>query len=266
MDKNLIIGFATGKYANIESMMNFCISLRKYYDGKAVLITDSGEEEFVSFLKSYDIIVLKTNKLISIEDLMLDRWSIPIKVIKMFKDAENVILSDTRDLIYQANPFDYVVGDDLELTTEVKTIEQCPQWNTRWVKNMYGEEAYQLVKDQNIICGGYMIGKRDSLIKLCEIVLEESKKYPKTLPGQPPVFVDQATMNVFYKQGKLPSTTLHHTGGPFVATIGGSMGTTELDEEGYLINKDGVRPAVVHQYDRHQHVVEAFNNRLRKGN
>lgn len=264
MNENLIIGFAIGKYSNIESMKNFCISLRQYYDGKTVLITDTNNEEFVSFLKSFNITVLKTSNPITIEALMIQRWKLPIKVIESFPEAKNVILSDTRDLIYQGNPFDHLVGDELELTTEVKTIEQCQEWNSRWIRNMYGEEIYQQVKGQKIICGGYMTGKREGVIKLCQLMVEEADKYPRTIPGQPPIFVDQSSMNVFYKLGKFPSTTLHHTGGPFVATIGGSMGTTRLDDEGFLINEDGSRPAVVHQYDRHQHVVDAFNKRLRK--
>lgn len=263
MDKNLIIGFATGMYANIESMKNFCISIRKYYDGKLVLITDTNDEEFVKYLKSYNVIVLKTNKLISVEDLMIERWSIPIKVIEGFPEVENVILSDTRDLVYQANPFDYLVGDEIELTTENKTIEECQHWNARWIRTMYDEEVYELVKDQKIICGGYMCGKRDGIIKLCKIIVDESKRYPKTIVGQPPIFIDQSAMNVFYRQKKLPSTTLHPTGGPFVATIGSNMGPTKLDNEGYLVTDEGVRPAVVHQYDRHPHLVEAFNKRLR---
>ena len=265
MSKNLIIGFAVNLYNNIESMKNFCISLRKYYDGDTVLITDTDNEEFINYLKSFSINVFKTNKRITIEDLMVQRWAIPIKVIEAFPEAENVILSDTRDLVYQGNPFDFLVGNELELTTEVKTIKECPHWNTRWVLTMYGEEVFESVKDQKIICGGYMCGKRSGVIKLCEMMVEESKNYPKTIPGQPPIFVDQSAMNVFYKQGKFPSTTLHNTGEPFVATIGGSMGTTKLDQEGFLVNEDGTRPAVVHQYDRHPHVVKAFNKRLQKG-
>lgn len=264
MTNNLIIGFAVNLYSNIESMTNFCISLRNYYDGDAVLITDTDNEEFVNYLKSFNIKVLKTSKRITVEDLMIQRWAIPIKVIESFPEAQNVILSDTRDLIYQGNPFDHFTGKDLELTTEVKTIEQCQDWNSRWVRNMYGEEIYQQVKTQQIICGGYMAGKRAGVVRLCELMVEESKNYPKTIPGQPPVFVDQAAMNVFHMQGKLPPTTLHPTGGPFVATIGGSMGTTKLNEEGFLVNEDGSMPAVVHQYDRHSHVVDAFNKRLRK--
>lgn len=263
MSKNLLIGFGVNLYSNIESMRNFCISLRQYYDGDVALVTDTNDEEFVSYLKSFNIKVFKTGKRITIEDLMIQRWAIPIKVIEAFPEAENVILSDTRDLVYQGNPFDQLVGDELELTTEVKTIKECPHWNTRWVKTMYGHDAFELVKDQKIICGGYMCGKRSGVITLCQMMVNESKNFPKTVPGQPPVFVDQGAMNVFYKQGRFPSTTLHHTGGPFVATIGGSMGTTKLDEEGYLVTEDGIRPAVVHQYDRHPHVVEAFNKRLR---
>lgn len=263
MSKNLLIGFAVNKYSNIESMKNFCITLRKYYQEDAVLITDSDDVNFIDFLKSFNIIVLKTSGKITIEDLMVQRWALPIKVMESFPEAENVILSDTRDLVYQDNPFNFLVGDELELTTETKTIGECPDWNSRWILQMYNDEVLNLVKDQKIICGGYMCGKKKGLTILCELMIEESKKYPKTQPGHPPLFVDQAAMNVYYKLGKLPSTTLHPTGGPFVATIGSSLGTTRLDDEGFLITQDNLRPAVVHQYDRHPNLVEAFNKRLR---
>jgi len=165
-------------------------------------------------------------------------------------------------LIYQNNPFYFLVGDELELTTETKTIGECPDWNSRWILQMYNQDILNSVKEQKIICGGYMCGSREGISKLCELIIEESKRYPKTQPGYPPIFVDQAAMNVFYKQGKLPSTTLHPTGGSFVATIGSSLGTTKLDEEGFLVTQEGIRPAVVHQYDRHPQLTEAFNKRL----
>lgn len=263
MSKNLIIGFAVNLYSNIESMTNFCISLRKYYDGDAVLLTDTDDEQFANYLKSFNVKVFKTSKKITVEDLMIQRWAIPLKVIEAFPEAENIILSDTRDLIYQGNPFDYLVGDALELTTEVNKVGECKNWNSRWISTMYGNEVLETVKDQQIICGGYMCGKRNGIIKLCELMVEESKNYPKTIPGQPPIFVDQGAMNVFYKQGKLPSTTLHATGDAFVATIGSSLGPTKLDEEGFIVTNNGTRPAVIHQYDRHPHVVKAFNERLR---
>jgi len=263
MSKNLIIGFAVNLCANKESMTNFCISLRKYYEENVVLLTDTNDQDFIDYLKSFKVKVFKTSQHITIEDMMIQRWALPMKVIEAFPEAENIILSDTRDVVYQDNPFKYLVGNELELTTEVKYIRECPDWNSRWIRDMYGEEVLRSVLDQKIICGGYMCGKKEGVIKLCQLMVEESKNYPKTIPGQPPVFVDQAAMNVFYKQNKFPSTTIHYTGGEFIATIGATLGPMKLNDEGYVVNEAGYKTAVIHQYDRHPNIVKAFNDRLR---
>lgn len=255
---NLIIGMAVNKVANIESVEIFCKSLRLHYDGDVCLITDNNDQTFVDYLKSFNINVIYVKDKVTIEALMYKRWLLPHTVItKQYPDTTNIILSDVRDIIYQADPFPHLSGKELDLSAETKRIQECPRWNCMWIRDMYGEDTLQRVKNNWILCGGLMAGKRDGILKLCELMLEEYKRLKH-------IFTDQGSLNVFYAEGKLPEATIHHTGDALVATIGHALGVTYIDKDGYLIGNEGIKPAIIHQYDRHPNLQDLLLDRVKK--
>lgn len=246
--KNLILCLSVGIYSDVKFVSSSIVSLRKYYSGPVCMIINKKSPEMIDFLKKHDVDISFVNTEMTPESVMYYRWILPRKVLlERYKDVENVIIPDVRDLVYQDDPFKYLSGKPLDLALETKTIKECP-YNTKWVKNMYGEEAYQLVKDQLIICGGTMSGKRDAIIELCEHMMAERDRLGDT-------FVDQGTLNVFHAQGKFPETQLHETGDHLVATIGHSLGVTTVNEDGVLFGKTkDIIPSMVHQYDRHKDI------------
>ncbi|NBW56529.1 hypothetical protein EBR43_01850 [bacterium] len=266
MENNLIIGMATGFCGSIDNIDNFAISVRRVYKGDICIISDSEDEDFYQYLESFDIDTVRIQEKITVEKIMRERWIKPREVIlSLYPDVDKVIMSDTRDMVYQDNPFLYFSGCDLELSAETITIDQCQQWNSKWIRQMYGNKVLEQVKDQHVLCGGMMAGKRDAIIKLCDVMIEEGDKYPIPDPGVPPIFVDQATLNVFYALGKLPKTNINYTGDKLVATIGHSLGTMSL-RDGLVVNlnkQPAVVPAMIHQYDRHKQLVDALNIKYR---
>lgn len=259
MSKNLIFGMATGIYSNINSMDTFLTSLRKYSQDQVCIVTDSTDLSFIEFLKSFEVNVFQLKQKISAESVMYMRWVLPKKVFeKQYEDIENVILTDTRDVVFQKNPFDYLSGEELDLSVETKQIKDCPNFNKPWILNLYGEETYEKVKDNWILCAGFTAGKKKSILELCEKMINERLRLLDS-------FVDQAALNVFSAEGRLPRSKLHYTGDKLVATIGHSFGVTKIDGSGQLVGNNGIIPAVVHQYDRHSNVVEGFVRNARKG-
>lgn len=249
---NLIVGMATGMYSNIKSMEHFVKSIRMYNNDEVVIITENKDKEFVSFFEKYNINLHFITENIPTENVIFKRWSLAKEVImKNYNVYDNIILSDTRDVIFQGNPFKYLSGKSLDLCLETKSIKDCPDWNGRWIKNIYGQEMFEKIKENYIICAGITAGKKDSIIQLCDLMLKEHNRLGKD-------FVDQAYLNVMYAKNILPEHILHHTGESFVATIGSSFGDTVLDNEGFLITKNGMRPSVVHQYDRHTDKAHIF--------
>ena len=250
--KNLIIGLSVGVYSAVQHVESFILSLRKYYDGQVCMIIDEKSEPMVDFLKKHNVDISLVKSKLTPESVMFNRWVLPRKVlIEKYKDVENVILPDTRDLIFQDNPFDFLSGKPLDLSVETKLVKECLAYNKPWVLNLYGEEVYDQIKNNWILCAGVTGGKRKAIIELCDVMVEEYIKFGTS-------FVDQCTLNVFYSQRKLPEAELHFTGEKLVATIGHSFGNTKLDSEGYLIGNNGIRPAMVHQYDRHKDVQHFF--------
>lgn len=250
--KNLIIGLSVGAYSAVQHIESFILSLRKYYDGQVCMIIDEKSEPMVDFLKKYkvDISLVKTK--LTPESVMYNRWVLPRKVlIEKYKDVENVILPDTRDLVFQDNPFKYLSGKQLDLSVETKLVKECLVYNRRWVLELYGEEVYEEIKNNWILCAGVTGGKREAIIQLCDIMVEEYKTFGSS-------FVDQCTLNVFHAQRKLPDAQLHFTGDNLVATIGHSLGTTKVSNDGFLIGNGGMKPAMVHQYDRHKDIEHFF--------
>ena len=256
MSKNLIFGMATGIYSNIKSMDTFIMSLRKYSKDKVCIATDSNDETFVNFLKSFNVDVVYLKQKITAESVMYMRWILPKKVLNDYTDIENVILTDTRDVVFQDDPFKYLSGSDLDLSVETKQIKDCPNFNKPWVINLYGQEMYEKVKDNWILCAGVTAGKKQSILDLCTFMIDEHLRLKER-------FVDQAALNVFHAEGKLPKSALHYTGDNFVATIGHSFGVTKINESGQLEGNNGIIPAIVHQYDRHPNVVEGFYKNAR---
>lgn len=256
MSKNLIFGMATGIYSNIGSMDTFIISLRKYYKDDVCIVTDSNDEEFVNFLKSFNVNVVYLKQKITAESVMYMRWILPKKVLLDYPNIDNVILTDTRDVVFQDDPFKYLSGSDLDLSVETKQIKDCPNFNKSWVLNLYGQEMYEKVKDNWILCAGVTAGKKQSVIDLCTFMIDEHLRLKDK-------FVDQAALNVFHSEGKLPKSTLHYTGENLVATIGHSFGVTKVNKSGQIEGNNGIIPAIVHQYDRHPSIVEGLYNNAR---
>lgn len=255
--KNLVLGLATGIYSNIESIDSFVISLRKYYKDDIVIVTDNDSPSFVDFLKSYNVDIFHLKQKITAESVMYMRWLCPLRIIgDKPNDYENVILPDTRDVVFQANPFEFLSGEELDLSVETKQIKDCPNFNKPWVINLYGEETYDKVKDNWILCAGVTAGKKNSVVSLCKMMIDEHLRLKER-------FVDQAALNVFYAEDRLPKSKLHNTGENLVATIGHSFGITKINERGQLEGDNGIIPAIVHQYDRHPPVVEGFKRNAR---
>jgi hypothetical protein len=237
MEKNLIIGLAFGY--NIEQIQNFVLSFRRYSDDAVLIISDNDTSEFSDFLNQHNIynMVYDQSALV-----MTARWELPKDALEEhFLDVENVILSDIRDVVFQDNPFNYLSGKDLDFSSEPETVGGCTQHNGLWVRNIYGDEVLDEIKDQQILCCGVTAGKRSAVIDLCNSLLEESKKVSQ--------FIDQASLNVLYGRGLFPNSEVHLTGGPLVATMHHSK-TLTFDRQGYLLGDNGKRIAMVHQYDR----------------
>ncbi|MDE2001610.1 MAG: hypothetical protein KGI60_03560 [Patescibacteria group bacterium] len=158
---------------------------------------------------------------------------------------KRVMLSDTRDVIFQKDPFDFSVHPlCCFIEHEGSEIQDSPV-NAEWIRTGFGPEEFEHLRHKPIICSGITIGSTQGILRYLEIFLDTivNKDVPAHLRG-----MDQGIHNYLIHEGKVESSLYKNNEGP-VFTLG-------LEDDvrlkgGYIHNANGGIPNVVHQYDRH---------------
>ena len=179
------------------------------------------------------------------------------RVRDMYK---RVFMIDVRDSYFQINPFNVININDNEafhVFTGVTTITigKCG-WNGKWVEECFGKEILKEIGDNNIICSGVSIGSMDAvfkyLINMNDLITGEKKtsvgKYSK-FPTCERNGVDQGAHNVLVYKGAIPKMKIwNQVDGPI-----SNLQAAQYDlKDNVVYNRNGIKTAVVHQYDRSQ--------------
>lgn len=182
--------------------------------------------------------------------IALKRYFIALDIVRANKDfAENILLTDSRDVLLQSDPFaltqDEVVSG---LESERMTIGKCLT-NSNWIKQVYGEEGLSQTRDRRIICSGVSLGSADKIEKyLIQICAEMEANLPKIASSDS---IDQGIHNYLASTGKITINPVENRSG-FIATLGyEDPAVFDKDEKTGLIRVYEKYPAIVHQYDRH---------------
>ena len=111
-DYNLVIGAVYGMSPN--SVEIFLSSLRKFYKNDIVLIGVKPDVKKFSQLKNIcDFIEDNNNPL----NGFINRYKIYVKILNKFK-FKNILLSDTRDVYFQNNPFKNISSNKIYIGAE----------------------------------------------------------------------------------------------------------------------------------------------------
>lgn len=184
------------------------------------------------------------------------------------------IVFDFRDTFFQRNPFELVLRSkkqpNLHLFAEnrkVKRVGNCI-FNSGWLR-CWGKMTPKRFSNNSVVCSGSTMGSTSALLKYTErMITEFDKMQCHMTPAR--TESDQGYHNFLYHSGELArldgvKVTHHEQGtGGLVNTIGAMNGyrvPKEMkgpldtfwkirDDEGYLLEYDGQRSAVVHQWDR----------------
>lgn len=193
-------------------------------------------------------------------------------LLKNNKPNDVVLTTDTFDVCFQSNPFDWYDKNrtnDLLLGSEGITIEN-EHWNRRVITKSFGAHINEIVKN-DVFCAGIMMG---TVSVICDLMLM-IYNFTKFIKNEDSEGVDQGALNVIlgthYFKEKLQVTT---TSESFVVHCAVS-GPTELfipwgfknnykyDLPSFdgknVVNKDGVPYCIVHQYNRVKEWDKFFN-------
>lgn len=254
---DLILGYATGY--DIADVAPFVRSLRAVWDGPLVLVVDQ-DPAMLAFLAEYQVEGVAprsiTNgawtphavmaRFAAFDALMADRpW------------ARNVLMADVRDVVFQADPF-FPASQGSEFFSEYDDGTLADHaFNMKYLRGVGGHGIARALSDRPCVCVGTVLGPRAAMMRFCRTLLMLAAIPRSEIGGA--FGADQAACNIALHLGLIEGEVKANYGR--VATLGLTPGQRLTVADGRIVNPDGGVSAVVHQHDRHPHLLEVVYER-----
>jgi hypothetical protein len=244
-DTDLVLGYATGY--GVREIAPFVRSLRAVYRGDVVLVVDA-DDELIDFLRVHDVEVV-------LHAPAPGTWA-PHPVVARFSAyaaqldqrpwVRNVILTDVRDVVFQADPFAAPV-DGLEFFEENEGQPLARHaFNVKHLTAVAGEGLASAILDRACVCVGVVLGPRADVARFCRALLMLCAIPRSNVGGA--FGADQAACNLIAHLDLLGGAVHRNYGR--VATIGLTPPERLRLEGGRILNPDASISPIVHQYDR----------------
>jgi hypothetical protein len=243
----LIMGAAYGY--KTELLEPFMKSLRRNFQGDCVIITHPLSPEELIFYEKYNVFTFELEQTIpNPKDIQVGRYDIYKAVLEdNFLDANQILICDVRDVMFQDDPFKGSTGVELEFFEEPCLFKNCTA-NWPWVGGIYGKEGMSIVENRNVICSGTTMGTRAGIVSYIDIMITEIQRIRDT--GRPLYQgEDQPIHNYLIYTGVFNTFVLHKNGRGPITTVHHQQRLT-FDRKGRLLNDDGTPTPVIHQWDR----------------
>lgn len=258
MNKNLILSAAIGyKFYQIEF---FIKSLRKFYNDSVTFLIGEKDYELELKLKEFncEIIKIKVNK----KEIQFKRYKIFLEYLKN-KTFNNILLCDSRDIYFQANPFEFNYNEKINFFLEDQIIKNCP-FNSNWILKTYGKKEYDKISNKTILCSGTVLGENFKIIEYLNLITKNISKfkYKKKLkylitlrPDPEGRGCDQGHANYLVHNFKIDNFKFYSNSKGPVATAF-YLDKVRFDSKSNLINESGEPYLIVHQYDKRWNIFE----------
>jgi hypothetical protein len=245
MSKNLVMGMIFGY--SVEKIKPFVLSLRQHYQGDVVFMTASVTEEQQRFFDDYGIYTFIPDAPLARETCQTERFRVYRECLtEYFDDVENILVSDTRDVVFQSDPFAEYPKHDLEFFAEPELFRNC-QHNRPWIYTFYGMERLVQMEPEYVICSGTTMGTRSAMMHYFTAMVDEFDHLRNT--NKMITYEDQACHNHLIYNNTFQNYAINHNGIGPISTMHHSK-NLNFNRAGYLLNNDGKVIPVVHQYDR----------------
>ena len=257
--KNLVIIVITNYDWNKISVFFTSYVKANFENTDFVAFVNAVPESTLNKLRSYGAITVPFPEEIKKIHIYTSRWGAIVEYLKQNSDKYKMVFtSDTRDAFFQSDVFKYyenvnkpflgVAYENGYLTQELT--------NVKWIKNAFGEDYFNTLTTQRIICAGTLWGTPDKVLQFAERVFSLLTSNPKA--------IDQAATNyIIYQEKLFENCTIisNNEDGP-IMTIGiANRAFINLDKNNNIINGKGEIAAFVHQYDRHQDLTKIANDK-----
>lgn len=171
-------------------------------------------------------------------------------LLKKGNEFEHVLLTDVKDVFFQRNPFDFSIDNSLHVAVENTgiPIKDC-ECTSKWIRRGYGPEVLDEMREKEVICAGTTLAPVAIMQAYLQRLIREFTAVRNVYNC-----ADQALHNVLIYRGQVgPVTKNYNFKGPILTV--GTEANYLLNSQGALINEDGNVIPVVHQYDRHEELV-----------
>ncbi len=260
-EHDLILGYATGYEA--ADVAVFVRSLRAVYAGPVVLVTDQ-EPALLDFLAQYGVESAPPPAACSgvwRPHPVMQRFAAFDALMSERPWARHVLLTDVRDVVFQAPPFD-PPPQKLEFFVEYDGGLKGHAFNMKYLRGVGGEDVARALAEKPCVCVGTVMGPRACMIRFCRTLLMLAAIPRSEIGGA--FGADQAACNIALHLGLVEGETQPNYGR--IATVGLTPGGgLSLDGTGRIVNPDGGVSPIVHQYDRHPALMAAIHERWGQG-
>jgi hypothetical protein len=257
----LILGAACGY--KTELLEPFCKSLRRNYQGNCILIVNPLTEEEDKFFESYNIMTYELESpMPDPREIQVDRYYYYKECLEQFEEADQILICDIRDVMFQDDPFKFRTSYDLEFFKEPCLFKNCSA-NFPWVGGIYGQAGMQLVQNEFIICSGTTMGSYAGIMNYCDTMITEMERIRAT--GRPLYQgEDQPIHNFLVYSKTFRSYTMFANGEGAITTVHHQQQLT-FDRKGQLLNKNNEPVPVIHQWDRADALVKVLEKTALEG-
>jgi len=258
---NLILSVAASyNWAQLEI---FVKSLRKVYKEKVLLILNKPNIELIKKLKDFNIDFLDTKIIPS--DSYQSRYQYYFDYLNNNKIYQKVLLTDSRDVFFQNDPFNFPYKKDLNFFLEDDYIKNSSV-NIKWIKRTTGKLILEKIKGKKISCCGQVIGRYQNILDYCDtmrkniIIYKYKPSIHSFLFNRKIKGWDQGIHNYLVYSDIFKNIDFYDNESGDVATLSLKKGLN-FNNKGRLINANGNEYSIVHQYD---HFIDSFKSLIYK--
>jgi hypothetical protein len=169
---------------------------------------------------------------------------------------DQVLLTDVRDVLFQADPFLEPDQQELNVYLEAQDVRVGRHGrNHDWITQLYDTQTADSLRDCVVSCAGTTLGTAAGIRRYLICLTKELLRMNKYVIGQ-----DQAAHNLLIYRGAFDPVHISPNLQGSVATLG-----LERDiqlRDGAIVGANDRRIPILHQYDRHNELSRSLLNRF----
>jgi len=173
------------------------------------------------------------------------RYLAAFDLVRSMPAEARVLLTDTRDVYFQADPFAHPMSaDTLHLSLETHRIT-AGNITEKWVRELYGSEFARAKEGMPVSCSGTTLGGRTVILRYLGQMVQEIVRFRNQISHT--CGYDQGIHNYLYYSGALSHVSAPANGDGLYWVV---QERHALEEDGLVRNSLGQVVPIVHQYDR----------------